>query len=118
MVNAHFERLSYGAQRWCLIGHPGLWRGDAAHKKGKKGGPTATTVEPPFLTPKRSNLDQLKVSWSPVPLYFAAFFPSTPAENASQPSPAQAPGPPLVGSKLKPKAGESKYEAYTGSGGP
>jgi hypothetical protein len=48
VANSQFEWLSSSTQRWCLIGHSGLWRGGAAHKKGKKGGPTATTVEPPF----------------------------------------------------------------------
>ena len=44
--------------------------------------------------------------------------PSTPAENASQPKPMQAPTKLLVGPKVKPKKGESKNEAYTGSRGP
>jgi hypothetical protein len=34
--------------------------------------------------------------------------PNTPAEKASQPMPPQAPNKPFVGSKLKPKYGESK----------
>src|ERR1035438_2647858 len=50
-------------------------------------------------------------------IYFF-LFPSTPAENASQPAPAQAPRGPLVGLKLKPKRGESKNEASIGSAGP
>jgi hypothetical protein len=91
-------------------------RSPQERQKGRSDGHNRQTSL--FRTPKRSNLDQLKVNWSPVPLYFAAFFPSTPAENASQPSPAQAPAEPLVGSKLKPKTGESKYEASTGSAGP
>jgi hypothetical protein len=42
--------------------------------------------------------------------YFFAIFPSTPAENASPPSPPIAPAGPQVGPKLKPKSGESKYD--------
>jgi hypothetical protein len=54
-----------------------------------------------------------------VRLYLFAFVPSTPAENASQPSPPQAPGEPLVGSKDRPKKlGESKNEESMGSAGP
>jgi hypothetical protein len=50
-------------------------------------------------------------------IYFFSF-PSTPAEKASHPSPPQAPTGPLVGLKLRPKAGESKKEASNGSAGP
>jgi hypothetical protein len=47
-----------------------------------------------------------------------ALFPSTPAEKASQPNPKQAPAGLLVGLTVKPKTGESKNEASTGSAGP
>ena len=65
-------------------------------RQRKKGGPAARTAEPPFLTLSARNLDQLKV-------YGAIAFPSTPAENESQPNPPHAPKGPLVGSKNKRK---------------
>ena len=68
-------------------------------------------------TPLRSSTFTLSLL-SHLQLHYLAMCPSTPAENASQPIPPQAPTKPFVGSKVTPKYEESKKEASSGSAGP
>src|SRR5262249_4807524 len=73
--------------------------------------PCAPSSAPP------SSRDYLVSSGRRTPFHLAAL-PSTPAENASQPKPRQAPAGPKVGWKTEPNVDESKKEASIGSAGP